>query len=907
MSSNRRCVLCGGTATAALLSGADGPFCVGCMAVETVSLPSRGERLVDLPSRYGAFSSLVTSLGAGPDGRLWRHQGLALQALAGGSNVVVSTGTASGKSLVFQVAALDVMENGGGLDDDSVRTRVAVFYPTKALASDQLRRWREALSARGMPAEWACVVDGDVAVGQRSGLLARSRVALLTPDVCQAWLLRTMGDEAQREFLWGLRLVVIDEAHVYEGVFGSNAGYLFRRLVGLASGLAGRRVQVVGASATVRDAGTHMEALTGLDFKAVGEGESGAPSHGLKVHHLAPPAGVSSVDPEWVAELAMGIVRGEPGSRVIVFRDSRQGVERVVQAAGRPERVVPHRSGYLAEDRRQVEEGLWKGELEVVVATSALELGIDIPSLDWGINVGLPTSRKSLRQRMGRVGRSGPGEFVLFAKEDVFSSHGDRLADYLSGVVEGSPMNLDNEHIRYRHGLCLRREMALCGMAAGAGGLPRGVKWPAEFGEVVSGQVAAPGGSEVPQDTAPHLAQGLRSSGEEELELWVSGSGRGCSGKGEFGKGGKGEFGKGESASIGRLAASQGMREAYPGGLYRHWGRTYQVSGWVRSKGKGAGKRGVGAGVARVKLEEYQGDEDAVTRPIVRRLVRLSGEVYRRRGPWCELVKCEVIESVEGYVEVVRGEPGEPRWYGPVDLGGSGHRRVQRSYWTVGLHLRLGESSSGWDGEAGQGLRSLLGHRLLGEMTYRRGVSTAELVYVTDNVLERSEGGWVHLTGSLVLADRVAGSLGLSGELFGDLEEYSAALGVLGDWVGLEFQRWLSGEGRSSKLAGSKLPGSKLPEMSGLSGLWGVHAPGSSVIVSPGGERCVVRGYGLDGGVVRYDLESKLESGLASGLESGDGSRSAGEWELSGAPGDTDYCLWEPSSNRVLEYGCADS
>ena len=150
---------------------------------------------------------------AGTGGQLWLHQAESLGALDRGENVVVATATASGKSMVFQAWTLH------GIKVSSEPTTL-VFYPTKALANDQERRWLEACELVGLPRETVGKINGDVGVNQRDPIIRRARVVIMTPDVCHAWMTRRADSQAVREFLSRLRTIIIDEAHVYEDVFG---------------------------------------------------------------------------------------------------------------------------------------------------------------------------------------------------------------------------------------------------------------------------------------------------------------------------------------------------------------------------------------------------------------------------------------------------------------------------------------------------------------------------------------------------------------------------------------------------------------------------------------------------------------------------------------------------------------
>ncbi len=160
--------------------------------------------------RRGSVSSWLLAYDA-LKGALWRHQALALEAFAAGSNVVLSTGTASGKSLVFQAAAFKTLQDDGD-------ARILVFYPLKALAADQDVSWRRALEMAGMPGEWIAIVTGDVPQPDRKEALERARIVIATPDVGHAWLMRNLAVPAFKRFLARLNLLIVDEAHILEAV-----------------------------------------------------------------------------------------------------------------------------------------------------------------------------------------------------------------------------------------------------------------------------------------------------------------------------------------------------------------------------------------------------------------------------------------------------------------------------------------------------------------------------------------------------------------------------------------------------------------------------------------------------------------------------------------------------------------
>lgn len=324
-----------------LINGDD----VSC--VDRLDLPARVERSTTIPNAYscGPTGRWLTN----DDrlrGRVWLHQAKAMEIAAEGRNLVISTGTASGKSLVFQSAAFRMLNEDDG-------AAVIVFYPLKALSNDQWNSWRRAAAHVGFQEDDIVKVDGDVPRPSRARLLEKARVALMTPDVCHAWLLNEISSKAHREFLARTRLMVIDEAHVLEGVFGSNFAYLFRRLCGIRYLLQGKGrrtpLQVIAASATISTPEQHLDSLTGLEFETVGDDDDGAPRHERSILHLA-------ADHRREAELAerihKALVEGSKDGSFITFVDSRQGAERLAVRTDFSNLVKPYRSGYEAEGPR---------------------------------------------------------------------------------------------------------------------------------------------------------------------------------------------------------------------------------------------------------------------------------------------------------------------------------------------------------------------------------------------------------------------------------------------------------------------------------------------------------------------------------------------------------------------------
>ena len=305
---------CGAPATAARLTSRARKTarCLSCIAVDRMEIPAVPEKSVPPPPFLRGSKALAIH----PHPTVWAHQGKALETLDAAQNVVIATPTASGKTLVFMLYVFHVTEA-------DPRARALVFYPAKALANDQLLRWKEAAALAGMDPQAIQQITGDTPMRQREQLLDRCTVALVTPDVVHAWLIRTANGPAQRRFLANLRVAVTDEAHVYEDVLGSNAAFMFRRL-DAATLQAGNRyfIQYIAATATIQSPEKHMKNLTGRPFRKVDLEDNDAPRYPTTLLHVPYPD--DDRNPELTAaNLLTSIIDADPEGQVILFHDSR--------------------------------------------------------------------------------------------------------------------------------------------------------------------------------------------------------------------------------------------------------------------------------------------------------------------------------------------------------------------------------------------------------------------------------------------------------------------------------------------------------------------------------------------------------------------------------------------------------
>jgi DEAD/DEAH box helicase domain-containing protein len=340
------------------------------------------------------------------------HQAETWEAVARGESVVVTSGTASGKSLAFSLPVLDAIAR-------EPTARALFVYPTKALAQDQAR-W---LARLGLGALRPAIYDGDTPVDRRAHVRRTANAVLTNPDMLHLGVLP--HHDRWGDVLHNLRVVVVDEAHVYRGVFGSHVANVLRRLRRLARAYGADPVFVL-ATATIANAGELASALTGLDVRVVTTDTSPRAEREVVLWNpelLDDELGARASPLGDASKLLAGLVGR--GLRVICFTKTRKAAELVHRFASdrldaeTARRLAPYRAGYTPEQRRDVERRLVEGELLGVTATDALELGIDIGTLDCAICVGFPGTVASLRQQWGRAGRRSRGLAVLVASEDA--------------------------------------------------------------------------------------------------------------------------------------------------------------------------------------------------------------------------------------------------------------------------------------------------------------------------------------------------------------------------------------------------------------------------------------------------------------------------------------------------------
>jgi DEAD/DEAH box helicase domain-containing protein len=714
--------------------------------VEHIEVPFRAERLSPPPREFatGALNEwLRAMMGGAEEPRL--HQAMALQMIVDGKNVVISTGTASGKSLVYQAAMVRELLSGDG--------RVLLLFPQKALGSDQEKRSFEALKLAGLDPALVGMIHGDVPMAERDEVLERARVVLATPDVIHCWLMRQSSSPLVQSFLARLRLMVIDESHVLEGVFGSNAAYLFRRLL-----LAQRRAQagapkpaqIIAATATIIDPAGHLKKLTGHEFEVVGEEHNGAPFHGLTLLHVEGPAYGAPAE-KMAADVGAGLAEALGDDAFILFIDSRQGVERITRYIGRDD-VLPYRGGYDHKDRKRIEGRLHDNSARGIIATSSLELGVDIPQFCIGLNLGVPQTRKAFRQRVGRIGRSSPGLFVVVAPPSAFTQLGSSFREFYEGAVEPSHLYERNRFIQFQQASCLLDE---CGTdeAEQLDG-----DWPQGFEEMV--RLARPGAHR-PRDldhiaalgsSNPHLAYPMRAMCETSYAL------RSIRNPGEI---------------IGKIELDKAIREAYPGATYYHLRQAHRVVDWRSSSYEHS-----------IMLEPVQNAEP--TQALLRTCVNVSleaaevigGRLLTGGGGCLAEISLRVTDSVEGYRIGSTAMPYR-------ELRKSNPRMTRRyhEFPSTGIVLRVSEP---WfSGDSAAQVRQQVADSLKAILAMEHNIAPAELRTAHQNINLCSLGGAKPVDDAIVVFDNVSGGLRLSAPLFSSfasvLDRLDRAVDLAGD------------------------------------------------------------------------------------------------------------------------------
>jgi DEAD/DEAH box helicase domain-containing protein len=508
------------------------------------------ERFPARAGRHGAFGEAIdprvwSAFGmAAP----WAHQAEAIDHIRAGRSAVIATGTASGKSLCYQLPIAEAVA-------PPRRATALLVFPTKALAQDQLR----ALGALGLPGLVAATYDGDTTPEGRAWVRRNANVVLTNPEMLHAGILPSHGRWAN--FLGRLQFVVVDELHTLRGIFGSHTGHVLRRLRRLSAGY-GAAPTFVFSSATIGDAAPLASTLCALPVTAVLEDAS---PRGERLFALWNPplvdaaTGTRASSNVEAARLTAAFV--EAGYRTVTFCRSRRGTELVAAEVRRrvgrelAGTIGSYRAGYLPAERREIEAELFSGRLRAVVATNALELGVDIGGLDACILNGYPGTIASMWQQAGRAGRAeDPSVAVLVAGTDQLDQWVmANPTEVFSRPPEPAVVNLANSSVLLPHLACAAYEQPL---------RPADEQWwgsdvhDAVRRLVRRDQLRVRGGAAYWQGRGtPARGIGLRSGSSEEFRIVAAADER----------------------LVGTVDSSRAFEQVHPGAIYLHLGQQYRV------------------------------------------------------------------------------------------------------------------------------------------------------------------------------------------------------------------------------------------------------------------------------------------------------------------------------------------
>ncbi len=479
-------------------------------------------------------------------GQFFSHQAEAIDLIRSGRDVIVATPTASGKSLIYNVPVMERL-----LTDPTAR---ALFlFPLKALAQDQLR-WIDGF-ARRLPELGptpALICDGDTSEYRRRKIREQPpRILITNPDMLH---LSMLGYNDNWAALWpGLSHIIIDEVHTYRGVFGSHMAWVLRRLARICAKFGGHP-QFVLSSATVGNPGQLASDLLSREVAVVSH--SGAP-RGTRHFVFIDPMQSAAHAACQLLEAAL-----KRGLRTIVYTQARKMTELIFiwtrdRLGHLRDKLTSYRAGFLPEERREIEARLTGGELLGVISTSALELGIDIGSLDICILVGYPGTIMATWQRGGRVGRRQRDALILMVgQEDALDQYFLRHPrDFFDRGVEVAVLNPDNPVIARQHLLCAASETPLRAgepMLASTGARSA----VAELVEEAQLLLGSDGRTWYTGRKYPHRDVDLRGSGRSFVIR-------------EDGPGGR---------ELGRIDGLRCLKECHPGAVYLHRGETYLIA-----------------------------------------------------------------------------------------------------------------------------------------------------------------------------------------------------------------------------------------------------------------------------------------------------------------------------------------
>ncbi len=541
---------------------------------------------------------------------LYEHQATCINSVLRGNNTAICTATASGKTICFSYPVMaQILANK--------ESRAMFIFPVKALANDQIVRLKLLAKKLRLDPEIIKKFDGDVKGEERKEAITHARILVCTPDVLHTTLLRENDKNEYARFFSNLEYVILDECHVYTGSFGSNMTYVLRRLRQITNKHKSHPRYIL-SSATVGNPDEHLARLTGLqDIVVIGDKSNGSPSYGKRYYMVEPEGPTDSFTIKLIRKLLA------QKSRFLVFCHTRQEVERLsselqTRYAKISEYIRPYRAGFEAGDRMGIEAAFRAGKLRGVISTSALELGVDLPNLDICVMVGLPSTKISLLQRAGRVGRNEKGSVVIIKSYSAFDNYYfNHPKELFEKPLEPLILNLSNQQLMTAHYACARVE-------SGNFESPElnTEVFGAEFIQLAHKIRDFDFPDEILYTQSPHFDIHIRCINDPTYNIIVGSNP--------------------SDIPIGSISYSQILREAYKGAVYLHMGKRYRVTRISYTK--------------RVVFVDMR-CPFAFTKPkaevFVNERYRSNGGIHKKWGNFLQLKQTSlgITEKVSGYVE----------------------------------------------------------------------------------------------------------------------------------------------------------------------------------------------------------------------------------------------------------------
>ncbi|BAJ63485.1 DEAD/DEAH box helicase [Anaerolinea thermophila] len=625
-------------------------------------------RIEEIPPRPALWGNIPESLH--PDlknalhslgiNQLYSHQVQAYELIHQGNHVMLATGTASGKTLAYNLPVLD----------DCLKhpsSRALYLFPTKALAQDQQTQLAKLLQSHtSLPKQIPVgIYDGDTPASHRNDLRKNARIVLSNPDMLHMGILP--HHTLWAEFFRNLRFIIIDEAHIYRGVFGSHFANVIRRLKRVAS-FYGASPQFILSSATIANPLPFAQSL--IEDKIQLISQDGSPAGPRRIFLYNPPVinehlGIRASAIHEALKLLSPLITH--GIQTITFARTRRTVELLLRYLrdrfpGSPQWIEGYRSGYLPTERRTIEAKLRKGEIHCVVATNALELGIDIGTLSASVLVGYPGSIASTRQQIGRAGRKTDlAVSLLVASSDPLDQYLMRFPEY---IFEQSPemalVDPNNLLILVQHIRCAAFELPFY-RGEGFGGVSAEtveeiLSFLAESGELHAGTTRFIWTA----DQYPASQISLRTTSPDTVQLQ--------------------QIIDGKPKVVGVVDRSSALWMVHPGAVYLHAGETY----WVQTLD-------LDRGIAWLEPSEL----DYYTEPVQETTVEKQQVLYNEptRGGNKFFGELKVTHQVTGFKKI--------RWYSRENLGTESLELPPSTLFTTGYWRSLSEVSVNFLRQAG--------------------------------------------------------------------------------------------------------------------------------------------------------------------------------------------------------------